>query len=140
MAGADQDRETEHRANELYWGSDLSVNQIAEDMDLSKGMLYGLIRPLPSGLSCPACSEETVYPNRTAKERGTLACPACGWEGDEDEADVFGEGTVTLPDVVEEGEYAEDGEGPDVRARIILGGALVGAAAGLALVIWSRRR
>ena len=33
MSGADQ--ETEGRANELYWTSDLSVNQIAEELDLS---------------------------------------------------------------------------------------------------------
>ena len=70
------EREMELRANELYWSSDMSVNQIAEELDLSKGMLYGLIRPRPAGLACPECAEELVYPNRTAKERCLLACPA----------------------------------------------------------------
>ena len=86
MAGSDIDREIEEKANELYWSSDRSVNQIADEMDLSKGTLYGMIRPWPAGASCPACIQEAVYPNRTAKEKGLLACPSCGWEGDEDDA------------------------------------------------------
>src|SRR5690606_33629189 len=47
--------EADDRANELYWGSNRSVNQIAEDLDLSKGALYGMIRPLPAAMGCPAC-------------------------------------------------------------------------------------
>jgi len=142
MSGADQ--EIEGRANELYWTSDLSVNQIAEELDLSKGMLYELIRPAPAGMGCPECSEELVYANRTARDRALLACPRCGWEGDEDEADLgVGDGSVVLP---------ESGQGdtatapgavtlPDAgRKRVMVGGALLGAAAGLALVLWSRRR
>ena len=71
------------RANTLYWESDRSVNQIADEMDLSKGMLYGMIRPLPANLPCPRCSTALEYANRTARERGLLSCPACGLEGDE---------------------------------------------------------
>jgi len=144
MSGAATDREVEFRANELYWGSDSSVNQIAEELELSKGVLYGLIRPRPAGLACPDCSEEVVYPNRTAKERHTVACPACGWEGDEMDADANGgDGAVSLPSF--------DPEDEDLvavapirlsspRQRFVLGGALLGAAAGLALVLWARRR
>lgn len=142
MTGAD--RETEGRANELYWTSDLSVNQIAEELDLSKGMLYELIRPAPAGLSCPACSEELVYANRTARDRAMLACPRCGWEGDEDDADLgVGDGSVVLPTATESDTVAapraatEEDPG---RRRVMVGGALLGAAAGLALVLWSRRR
>ena len=91
------ERETELRANELYWSSDMSVNQIAEELDLSKGMLYGLIRPRPAGLACPECSEELVYPNRTAKERAMLACPRCAWEGDEEDADMQGADGSRVP-------------------------------------------
>ncbi len=71
------------RANDLYWQSDRSVNQIADEMDLSKGMLYGLIRPLTSDLPCPRCSTILEYSNRTARERGLLSCPDCGLKGDE---------------------------------------------------------
>jgi len=142
MSGADQ--ETEGRANELYWASDLSVNQIAEELDLSKGMLYELIRPAPAGMGCPACSEELVYANRTARDRALLACPRCGWEGDEDEADLgVGDSSVVLPRgmdadaaVAPAGAASRD----PGRVRVMVGGALLGAAAGLALVFWSRRR
>ena len=75
------DAQAEEKANELYWGSDMSVNQIAEELDLSKGTLYGMIRPRPAGLGCPACGEEVVFPNRTARDRSTVACEVCGWEG-----------------------------------------------------------
>jgi hypothetical protein len=68
------------RANALYWESDRSVNQIAGEMDLSKGMLYGMIHPLPAELPCPRCSTGLEYANRTARDRGLLSCPACGLE------------------------------------------------------------
>lgn len=142
MSGAAVDRETERKANDLYWGSRSSVNQIAETLDLSKGTLYGLIRPLPSGLTCPDCSQEAVYPNRTAKERSQVACPSCGWEGDEMDTEAGGgDGTVAPPDL---SDVVDDVPPPPVaegrRRRIVVGGALLGAAAGLALVIWARRR
>ena len=142
MSAAAVDRETEGKANDLYWGSQSSVNQIAEDLDLSKGTLYGLIRPLPSGLTCPDCGEEVVYPNRTAKERSVVACPSCGWEGDEMDADANGgDGAVALPDLSDAVDTVAPPppRGGDPR-RIAVGGALLGAAAGLALVLWARRR
>lgn len=142
MSGAAVDRETERKANDLYWGSQSSVNQIAEELDLSKGTLYGLIRPLPAGLTCPDCSQEVVFPNRTAKERSLVACPSCGWEGDELDADAgSGDGTVTLPDLPDTvDEVAPPPAGTPTDRRIVIGGALLGAAAGLALIIWARRR
>jgi len=142
VSGAAVDRETERKANDLYWGSQWSVNQIAEELDLSKGTLYGLIRPLPSGLTCPDCSEETVYPNRTAKERTQVACPSCGWEGDEIDADANGgDGTVSLPELSDtEDDVVPPPTDDSDSKRFLMGGALLGAAAGLALVIWARRR
>lgn len=142
MSGAAADRETERKANDLYWGSEWSVNQIAEELDLSKGTLYGLIRPLPSGLTCPDCGEEAVHPNRTAKDRSLVACPACGWEGDEMDAESgSGDGSVTLPDLPEDDDAVAP---PPVSSpnqnRVVVAGALLGAAAGLALVLWARRR
>jgi predicted RNA-binding Zn-ribbon protein involved in translation (DUF1610 family) len=160
----------EDRANELYWRSDRSVNQIAEELDLSKGALYELIQPLQTDLGCPLCGVGVVHSNRTAKERGRVDCPACGWDGTEAEA-VHGvesgtgrpsEGTATdaeapqAPrlngvDPLEEIYPADDFDAPgpppageagriaDVR-RLVAGGALLGAAVGLALVMWARRR
>jgi len=143
MTGVAVGRETERRANELYWGSELSVNQIADELDLSKGVLYGLIRPRPSGLACPSCGQELVHPNRTAKERGAVACPACGWQGDQLSVDPIGaDGGVVL--TVGESEDEEVFVPPirfaTTKQRAILSGVLLGAAAGLALVLWARRR
>jgi len=140
MAGDVADRENERRANELYWGSDVSVNQIAEALDLSKGTLYGLIRPSPAGLTCPSCGNEVVHPNRTARERALVACPSCAWEGPEDEtALVAGDGRLLLPDSRDDVPSPPDSRLAE-RRRVLMGGALLGAAAGLALVFWARRR
>ena len=77
--------EPDARANELYWSSDKSVNQIADEMELSKGMLYGMIRPLPTQRPCPRCAATMEYANRTARERGLITCPACALELDEND-------------------------------------------------------
>jgi predicted RNA-binding Zn-ribbon protein involved in translation (DUF1610 family) len=155
------------RANELYWGSDHSVNQIAEELDLSKGALYEMIRPLAAGFGCPLCGAEVVHPNRTAKDRGRVDCSACGWDGTEDEALSLDAGSQS-PSSAGNGsgavdDPAADGDGPDEMypyndfdapgpppapvtgrdietRRLVAGGALLGAAVGLALVIWARRR
>lgn len=134
------DAATEARANELYWESDESVNQIAEELGLSKGSLYGIIEPLPSGLACPVCGTELVYPNRTARDRGIVGCPSCGFEGDEEEADA--DPTVAAPRAVGRAVGSGMAAWDDLdqtRKRTVVGGALLGAAAGLALVLWSRR-
>ena len=142
MPDAERDRDDERRANELYWNSDTSVNQIAEDLDLSKGTLYGMIRPMPTGLACPDCGEELLFANRTARERSMVSCANCGWEGEDDEAVPFGgDGGVTLPRYADEADRADPPLALErVRNRTVLGGALLGAAAGLALVFWARRR
>lgn len=126
------------RANEWYWESKRSVNQIAEDLDLSKGALYEMIRPLPAGLGCPLCGSEVVFSNRTAKERSRLNCPTCDWDGIEEETVPY-DGTdedPTPPPPPAALSASSDG----ARGRTLAGGALLGAAAGLALVLWARRR
>jgi hypothetical protein len=163
--------DADDRANALYWGSDRSVNQIADELDLSKGALYEMIRPLPAGLACPDCGAEVVHPNRTAKERRRVDCGSCGWDGAEDEALALGPRRSSRPPSTPRGRPAPsarprpeatsdadddmypandfDALGPPparvfagetaVR-RLVAGGALLGAAVGLALVIWARRR
>jgi hypothetical protein len=134
MPDHDAERTTRARAHELYWTSDLSVNQIADELDVSKGMLYDMIRPLPTARSCPECGEELAYPNRTARDRGLVACAACGWNGSEEDAEAFGaDGGIVLSEKPEAGWSA-------ARKRTVVGGALLGAAVGLGLVFWSRRR
>jgi predicted RNA-binding Zn-ribbon protein involved in translation (DUF1610 family) len=120
------------RANELYWGSDLSVNQIAETLDLSKGALYEMIRPLAAAVACPDCGTEAVHPNRTAHERGLVVCLSCGWEGDDEQA-------VMLPTLPPD----ESAEPRSERTRVWPGltvPIVIGAAVGMAVVLWALRR
>ncbi|MDH3271878.1 MAG: hypothetical protein OEN56_11120 [Gemmatimonadota bacterium] len=185
------------RANELYWSSARSVNKIAEELDLSKGALYGIIAPEPSGRGCPLCGDEVAYPNRTAKERKLLDCPTCDWDGGPDETialdpddeggaarhgangrqradapdrDATGRAEPDRDATGSEFEPDQDATGsefepdrdrpgseleptpadravsvpppPYIRpaASTVAGGALLGAAVGLALVLWARRR
>ena len=75
------DQKLADRANELYWRSGQSVNQIAETMDLSKSGLYALIRPLPVERACPECGEGLVFSNRTTEQKTIASCPQCEYEG-----------------------------------------------------------
>jgi hypothetical protein len=145
-------------ANRLYWESEESVNQIGEALGLSKGVLYGLISPLPAGLPCPACGEEMVFPNRTAREKGFLACPACGMEEEEAAVQTYWEGEAqtdegpvfeapralahragqAVQQAVDSGRERVSNLTP--RGRIIAGTALLGAAAGLALGAYLRKK
>ena len=139
-------RDIERRANDLYWESEQSVNQIADDLDLSKSALYELVRPLPTALACPSCGAELVYDNRTARRRGQLTCRVCAWEGTEEESVEVGGG---------EDQGASGGVGAGAGAasgasglwghrdagvgRVLAGGALLGAAVGLMIVRWNRK-
>jgi len=145
-------------ANRLYWESEASVNQIGEELGLSKGTFYGLIVPLPAGFPCPGCGEEMVFPNRTARDKGFLVCPECGMEEEEAVVQTYWEGAS-------EASPEETGGGPgelarrasraaqkamdkgvdrvrgmSPRGRILAGTALLGVAAGIILAGVLRRR
>lgn len=145
-------------ANKRYWESDESVNHIGEALGLSKGVLYNLLEPLAAGLPCPSCGEEMVFPNRTARDKGFLECPECGLEEEEAAVQSFWEeeeagGTLTLPigtrgmarkagEAVQRavGSGRERIQAMTPRGRIIAGTALLGAAAGLILGSYLRKR
>lgn len=157
IQSADQDALREE-ANRLYWESDESVNQIGEELALSKGVLYGLIDPLPAGLPCPKCGDEMIYPNRTARDRGFLACSACGMEEEEDAVQAFWEGAAegsegvprleprtvaqraghAFQRAVGSGKSRVAGLSP--KSRVLAGTAILGVAAGLAIGVYLRRR
>ena len=150
MAPSSEDARQQERANRLYWESEESVNQIADDLDVSKGTLYTLIEPLPAGLPCPRCGAEMEYPNRTARDKGFLTCPACDLEEDVDEVREEWRGAARDGDgavVVRPGE-SEGVRRPPAQVlseavssnRMLLGTALLGAAAGLALALWARKK
>jgi len=144
--------------NRLYWESDQSVNQIGEALDLSKGVLYGLIAALPAGLPCPKCAEEMVFPNRTARDKGFLACSDCGMEEEEEVVHAYWEGKGEAAEETSTGEpvalarRAGDAMQKAVntgkervsnltpRGRLIAGTALLGVATGLVLSAYFRKR
>jgi hypothetical protein len=159
MSSEHPDQDTLYEeANRLYWESDQSVNQIGEALDLSKGVLYGLIAALPSGFPCPQCGDEMVFPNRTAREKGFLACPECGMEEEETSVRSFWEEQGEYPVPTAAAESGGPSRGPGTafqraftsgkakvaglspRGRAIAGTALLGIAAGLVLGTYFRRR
>ena len=159
MSSQDQDQDALYQeANRLYWESAESVNQIGEELGLSKGVLYGLIDPNPAGLPCPECGEEMVFPNRTARDKGFLACPECGKEEEETEVQAYWEGKApagggaefdgpralarragnAMQKAVHDGRDRVSSMTP--RNRILAGTALLGVAAGLLLGAYFRKR
>jgi hypothetical protein len=142
MDAARRKQDVTRRANELYWTSDESVNQIAERLDLSKSALYGMIGPLTSGSGCPICGAEVEFANRTARDRDELSCPMCSWEGAEAETVPLIPGASGSNANGSQGgsaEAAADGLSDSDRQRIIVGSALIGAAVGLVLFTYLRR-
>jgi hypothetical protein len=145
-------------ANRLYWESEESVNHIGESLGLSKGVLYGLLEPLPAGLPCPKCGEEMVFPNRTARDKGFLECPECGmeeeeaavqayWEGEADMAENEGDSAL-LPFRERAGDAVQSAldagrervANMTPKTRVIAATALLGVAAGLVLGAHFRNR
>ncbi len=121
-------------ANDLYWHSEASVNQIADELGLSKGSLYSIIAPLPSGVACPRCEAEMVWPNRTARERGFVSCPECGFEEEEGLVGTSpaAKATPTASDARRHLSCSVD--------RLLVGTALLGIAAGAFAVHLLRKR
>ena len=68
---------TLERANELYWSSDRTVEEIARELQIGRSTLYAAVRPVPSGVECAACGEGMVFTNRSNRDGGTATCPSC---------------------------------------------------------------
>jgi len=131
---AKQDERAAREANKLYWGSDSSVNKIAEALDLSKGRLYGLLVPLPTGEPCPDCGEETGYANRTARDREQPICSVCA-EGVGSRGTKASEKPAAIPK-----QTPARLRLPGTRSsQALLGAALLGVAAGLFFAAHRRR-
>ncbi len=65
------------RANELYWRSPDTVDQVAEQVGLTRNALYGAIRPEGTGAECPSCGEDLIFPNRSTRSAGRGLCLGC---------------------------------------------------------------
>ena len=125
------------RANDLYWGSETSVNSLAEELDLSKGALYDMIEPYPAGIPCPNGDGEMGYANRTARDRGFVVCDHCGFEDEE----------IRLVGEPDQGGFPHGADTTRSRASAygtstgrLVGSALVGVALGVVIAGLVRRR
>ena len=134
------------QANDRYWNSDAGVNQLARDLELSKGTLYEIIAPLPAGVPCPQCHGELAFTNRTARERGFVSCPACGLEDDRERVlarleEVAHDPTIVDPPTAPDPAVTDPPAAPGRSLETLLVvTALAGVAAGLILGGLLRRR
>ncbi len=69
-----------NQANELYWHSGETVDQLAARLGMSRNALYASVRPIPAGGECPTCHEPLVFTNRSARAAGRATCPSCETE------------------------------------------------------------
>ena|SRR5690606_11161653 len=128
----------------LYWETDVSVGEIATQLDISRRALYAALRPLPAGGRCEECGGELVFMTRSARTDGAAECTTCGHEQDVAAAGAAaGAHEAGVGSPAEETEAAgvdvldDDGAafGSALRSRrgvLIAAAALAGVAAGVA--------
>ncbi|MBI4520751.1 MAG: hypothetical protein HY701_07920 [Gemmatimonadetes bacterium] len=140
------------QVNRRYWDGDQSVNQIADELQLSKGVLYELLDLLPAGLGCPRCGQELGYANRTARDKGFVTCAGCGFEDDAATVAARAGQTMAPTGAADEESATADSPaaaepeslGPAIpldapNAGALVGAALIGLAVGLLLGGWIYR-
>lgn len=122
--------------NRLYWETDRSVADIADDLGVSRRSLYDSIEPRPTGAPCPECGDALVFRNRTAVDNLEAECQECGRSVELDEAEsATGPGDLGQETVAGQIGRARpravptEGSGALLSATL-LAGLLVGASAG----------
>jgi hypothetical protein len=136
------DEQATAEANRLYWDTDASVAEIADQLDLSRRALYGAVRPLPTGVSCGHCGGALQYENRSARKAAQATCMECGAAEHVEEEAI--EDAVRPPLAVvggARGDGRHDMREPDLRHRaVVLGGAAIaGVALGTVAAILATR-
>lgn len=118
MDNNDNADEAYRQANDLYWNSDLTVDQVAEQAGLSRHALYAAVEPLAVDVACDACGGALEYPNRSSRAAGRATCAACGAEQElEMETDVVWEPHASLRVPLEPETVAEVITAPPLRSR-----------------------
>jgi|GEM_PF-488508 len=92
---ADSARE---RANDAYWHSDETVDQLASRLGITRTMVYSSVAPLPASAICVHCDRELVYTNRTSRAAGLAVCPVCEREVDVETAEHADGGSGSTSD------------------------------------------
>lgn len=85
------------RANELYWTSDLTVDEIVRELGVGRSALYTSIEPIPAGADCPECGAGLVFTNRTNRDALSATCFQCGGEAQLAEAASASAPSATEP-------------------------------------------
>jgi hypothetical protein len=70
------------QANDLYWNSSETVDQLASRLGMSRKAVYASVQPTFAGASCQHCGGELVFTNRTNRTTGQANCPACALQVD----------------------------------------------------------
>jgi hypothetical protein len=129
-------------ANRLYWQTEKSVGDIAEELGVSRRALYELVQPESSGTTCNECGGDVAFTNRSARTSGLGRCQQCGAQSELTELppDVH----ETMPPYVAGWPRVQPAAPDDAlaaRAVRIGGVALAGAAVGaVATLLITRRR
>lgn len=130
-------------ANRLYWHSEASVAEIAEQLGLSRRGLYAILRPEPAGGRCSECGGELVYPTRQARAAGTPSCRGCGPVEAAQPPGALPEAEPEVEQELDAGRLAPIGTwGAALRARALFigGAALAGVAVGATIALLASRR
>jgi hypothetical protein len=64
-------------ANDMYWSSARTVEEIARELNVSRSSFYSAIRPIGAGSVCATCGEAMVFTNRSNRESGLSTCQSC---------------------------------------------------------------
>lgn len=138
----------------LYWESDASVSEIADELGLSRRALYEALVPVLAGGSCLECGGELVYVNRSNRAAARAECRVCGREekmepigpsaGAGASAETNAPAPLLEPNPESEMEWDAGPMAPiDVVAAaerrqtlLIVAAAFAGAAIGAAVTVW----
>lgn len=67
-----------HRqANDLYWNSADTVEEVAVRLGMSRNALYASVRPTPAPGACTTCGESLMFINRSNRTSGRATCSGC---------------------------------------------------------------
>ena len=154
-AASDTAESLHDQANDLYWNSSETVDQLAARLGMSRNALYASVKPIPAGGTCPHCGEALVFTNRSSRAAGKATCPGCEAEVQPEAGAEASAYEAAAPPVVEStvhevpppasGGRLEQlkeslaGVEPE-RAAIIGGAAALGAAVGAAAIKVIRRK
>ncbi|CAN5892713.1 hypothetical protein BH23GEM7_BH23GEM7_14710 [soil metagenome] len=97
-AASDTAASLHDQANDLYWNSSETVDQLAARLGMSRNALYASVKPIPAGGTCPHCNEALVFTNRSSRSAGKATCPGCEAEVQLESEAPAGEATGAAPE------------------------------------------